>query len=56
MVQTIVNFAKSIGIKTVAEFVKDEATFQAVKNMGIDYSQGYFFSEPLPSLPSEKVL
>lgn len=51
IVQTIVHFAKSIGMKTVAEFVKDEATFKAVKELGIDYSQGYYFSPPLPTVP-----
>lgn len=51
IVQTIVHFAKSIGMKTIAEFVKDEATFEVVKELGIDYSQGYYFSPPLPTVP-----
>jgi len=51
IVQTIVHFAKSIGMKTIAEFVKDEATFEAVKELEIDYSQGYYFSPPLPTVP-----
>lgn len=51
IVQTIVHFAKSIGMKTIAEFVKDEATFEAVKELGIDFSQGYYFSPPLPTVP-----
>jgi len=47
IVQAIVSFAKSIGLKTIAEFVKDEATFNEVVKLGIDYSQGYYFSPPL---------
>lgn len=45
-VQTIVNFAKALNIKTVAEFVHNDEVYQAVKSMGIDYSQGFFLHEP----------
>lgn len=55
IVQTIVHFAKSIGMKTIAEFVKDKTTFETVKELGIDYSQGYYFSQPLPSIPAKCV-
>ncbi|MBE0496469.1 MAG: EAL domain-containing protein [Campylobacterales bacterium] len=51
IVQAIVIFAKSIGLKTIAEFVKDEATFNEVVKLGIDYSQGYYFSPPLQEPP-----
>jgi EAL domain-containing protein (putative c-di-GMP-specific phosphodiesterase class I) len=30
----------------IAEFVHDEAVYNKVKEMGIKYSQGYYFSEP----------
>lgn len=46
VVSTIVGFAKNMGIKTVAEFVENESILQKVKEMGIDYSQGYHFSAP----------
>jgi EAL domain-containing protein (putative c-di-GMP-specific phosphodiesterase class I) len=46
-VTTIHSFAHSIGIQTVAEFVSDEAIYAEVKEIGIDYCQGYYFSEPL---------
>ena len=45
IVQTIVSLAKSLDIKTVAEFVKDEYTYEAVKELGIDYAQGYFIGK-----------
>jgi len=51
IVQSIVIFAKSIGLKTIAEFVKDAATLEEVLRLGIDYSQGYYFSPPLPAPP-----
>ena len=47
VVETIVDFASKLEIKTVAEFVESKEIAEAVNNMGIDYSQGYYFSEPL---------
>lgn len=49
-VETIVLFAKSIGMKTVAEFVENETILKIVKEIGIDYSQGYYFSPPKKEL------
>lgn len=44
--KTIVNFAKSMNIKTVAEFVHSKNVFQKVKELEVDFSQGYYFGEP----------
>jgi len=46
IVETIQSFATKMGIKTVAEFVSNEAIFNIVNEIGIDYSQGYFIDEP----------
>lgn len=46
IVATIVDFAKRIGMKTIAEYVENEAVFNKVKELGIDYSQGYYFGKP----------
>jgi EAL domain-containing protein (putative c-di-GMP-specific phosphodiesterase class I)/CheY-like chemotaxis protein len=46
VVETIQNFAKEIGIKTVAEFVSNEKIFNIINEIGVDYTQGYFISEP----------
>ncbi|RTE66553.1 EAL domain-containing protein [Amphritea opalescens] len=48
--RAIVFFARNAGIKTVAEFVHNEAVQKVVESLGIDYSQGYLFSEPAPTL------
>ncbi|ADG94658.1 response regulator receiver modulated diguanylate cyclase/phosphodiesterase [Arcobacter nitrofigilis DSM 7299] len=48
LVEAIVNFCKKLDIKVVAEFVEDEKTFETLKNLGIDWFQGYYFSEPKP--------
>lgn len=48
IVDTIIDFAKKIGAKTVAEFVSDEAIYNAIIKHGIDYSQGYYTGKPEP--------
>ena len=50
IVETIVSFAKKIGAKTIAEFVHNEEIFHIVRDIGVDYSQGYYFSPPLPQI------
>jgi diguanylate cyclase (GGDEF)-like protein len=50
VVTTIVDFAKKMNMKTVAEFVENESILNVVKELGIDYSQGYHFSPPVESL------
>lgn len=44
--EAIVIFANKTGIKTVAEFVHNEAVMEIVGSIGIDYAQGYHISEP----------
>ncbi|MFY9141878.1 putative bifunctional diguanylate cyclase/phosphodiesterase [Sulfuricurvum sp.] len=48
IVETIIDFAKKMGAKTIAEFVSDERIFNAIKTYGIDYSQGYYTGKPEP--------
>jgi diguanylate cyclase (GGDEF)-like protein len=49
-VQHINDFSQKIGIETVAEFVADEAIYEEVKKIGINFSQGYYFYEPSADL------
>ncbi|WP_304743002.1 bifunctional diguanylate cyclase/phosphodiesterase [Sulfuricurvum sp.] len=49
-VESILFFAHRKGIKTIAEFVEDEAIFAKMVELGIDYSQGYLFSTPKPTI------
>jgi len=46
VVSTIVDFAKKMGTKTVAEFVENKAIYEKIVELGVDYSQGYYFSAP----------
>ena len=47
---TIFKYAREKGIKVVAEFVHSKEIYDIVKEIGIDYVQGYYFSEPKASL------
>jgi EAL domain-containing protein (putative c-di-GMP-specific phosphodiesterase class I) len=49
-VESILFFARKKGIETIAEFVEDEAIFTTLMNLGVDYSQGYLFSTPQPTI------
>ena len=45
MVETIVHFSKKQNIKTIAEYVENENIFNILCDLGIDYSQGYYFGK-----------
>jgi EAL domain-containing protein (putative c-di-GMP-specific phosphodiesterase class I) len=47
MVQIIINLARQLGLKSLAETVETEAQYQFLKNTGCDRAQGYFISRPL---------
>jgi diguanylate cyclase (GGDEF)-like protein len=50
-VKSVISFSKEIGIKTVAEAVENEETLKMVKELGVDYVQGFLFGKPTPELP-----
>jgi diguanylate cyclase (GGDEF)-like protein len=47
VVKTIIDFAKSLNLKTIAEYVENEKIFNITKELGSTYSQGYYFSAPI---------
>ncbi|MCT7912057.1 REC domain-containing phosphodiesterase [Arcobacter lacus] len=47
IVKTISNIAKEFNVKTVAEFVANEEIYNKVKELNIDYSQGFYFNKPI---------
>lgn len=51
-VKSIVTLAQNLGMKTIAEFVEDEEVLQAIRDLGIDYAQGYFVGLPSQELIS----
>jgi diguanylate cyclase (GGDEF)-like protein/PAS domain S-box-containing protein len=48
MVKAINQIGHTMDIRTIAEFVEDEATLRAVRDIGVDYAQGYYIARPAP--------
>jgi len=46
LVKTIQTFCTSQNIKTIAEFVSNKNIFNIVKDIGIDFSQGFHLGKP----------
>lgn len=53
IVEAIVNLARNLGMKTIAEWAEDAATVQALAEIGVDYVQGYAVARPMAP---EKIL
>ncbi len=48
-VKALVDVASGLGMSTVAEFVEDGACLARVRELGVDYAQGYFIGKPRPA-------
>lgn len=48
MVASINQIGHVLGIRTVAEYVEDADSLEALKQMGVDYAQGYHIGRPAP--------
>jgi len=48
MVETIVGLAKKLHILTIAEFVSSQEILDVVKEIGVDYAQGFHLGKPEP--------
>lgn len=48
LLRKITSFAKKRDKKIIAEFVSSENIFNVIKQLEVDYSQGFYFSPPLP--------
>jgi len=49
IVKTIISFAHKVGSQVIAEFVHNEAVYQKVCELNIDFVQGYYIGKPLPT-------
>jgi EAL domain-containing protein (putative c-di-GMP-specific phosphodiesterase class I) len=47
MVKSINEVGHVMGKKTIAEFVENEAIFNLLHELGVDYAQGYGISKPV---------
>lgn len=48
--EAIIDFSRKLGKKTITEFVHSEEVYHIVRDLGADYSQGYFFGAPSATL------
>jgi len=46
MVKAINDIGHTVGAKTIAEFVQDDETLTHLRQLGVDYAQGYALSKP----------
>ncbi|MBU0720766.1 EAL domain-containing protein [bacterium] len=46
MVETIVGVAKKLHIETIAEFVSSKEIFDVIKELKVDYAQGFYVGKP----------
>ena len=46
IIKGFLSFAKEQDIQTVGEFVENENIYLILKDLGVDYSQGYYFGKP----------
>ncbi|CAG9165008.1 putative diguanylate cyclase DgcE [Cupriavidus laharis] len=48
IVSSINDIGHRLGVRTVAEWVEDERTLNALRAIGVDYAQGYAIGRPVP--------
>jgi EAL domain-containing protein (putative c-di-GMP-specific phosphodiesterase class I) len=48
MVKSINDIGHVMGLETIAEFVEDEAIWEKLHSIGVDYGQGYHLGKPVP--------
>ena len=46
LIAALVNLSRELGFKLVAEHVEDQATFEALRELGVEFVQGYVVDRP----------
>ena len=49
-VKALVDVAKGLGRKTIAEFVENREILEILRSYGVDYAQGYYIGRPENSI------
>ncbi len=55
IVKTIIQLAKDLDMKTIAEGVEKKIQYEILMDMGVDYIQGFLLSKPLPQKKVESL-
>lgn len=48
--KAIAQLATDLGIQSIGEMVEDSRTMWLLRDVGVDYGQGYFFGKPMPDV------
>jgi diguanylate cyclase (GGDEF)-like protein len=56
LIQTLVQLGRSLGLRTVAEGIEDEAQLAHLRELGCDNGQGYLFAPPLEVAALERLI
>ena len=48
VVKAVVDIARGLGKRTIAEFVEDDETLELLRGMGVDFAQGFYVAKPAP--------
>lgn len=52
-VRSMADLCKGLGIATIAEFVEDEAAMNVLKELDVDYGQGWHFAKPVADIRTQ---
>ncbi len=56
IVEAIHQVGHTLSIRTIAEFVENAAIVDQLRDIGVDYAQGYHFSRPRPLIDEDNVI
>jgi EAL domain-containing protein (putative c-di-GMP-specific phosphodiesterase class I) len=56
LADTIIQLGQSLGMTTVAEGIEEYGQLAALRQMGCDFAQGFYFSRPVPAAEAGRLL
>ena len=48
MIKSIIHIGHSMGLETIAEYVENDAVLNILRDLKIDFVQGYGIAKPVP--------
>ncbi|MCE5202803.1 MAG: bifunctional diguanylate cyclase/phosphodiesterase [Coriobacteriales bacterium] len=54
LIESLVTFADKVGVKLVAEGIETREELEALRRLGVQYGQGFLFSEPTAPFPADE--
>jgi EAL domain-containing protein (putative c-di-GMP-specific phosphodiesterase class I) len=53
LVASMVMFAERVGVRLIAEGIESEAQLETLRQLGVEFGQGFFFCEPVEPFPTD---